>query len=87
MFMVENGEKYIAEITGISSDGNGVGTVDGFTVFVPYTVAGDTVEIEVTKVKSHYALSRLVRIITPSKDRITPECDLYPTAEAAGFCI
>ncbi len=85
MFMVENGEKYIAEITGISSDGNGVGTVDGFTVFVPYTVAGDTVEIEVTKVKSHYALSRLVRIITPSKDRITPECGLYPRCGGCGL--
>ena len=43
--MVEKNKRYEIEITGVSSDGNGVGTVDGFTVFVPMTVTGDICDV------------------------------------------
>ena len=63
--MVEKNKHYNMEITDVSSDGNGVGQIDGFTVFVPMTVTGDTVEIVGVKVLSHYANGRVLNIITP----------------------
>ncbi len=75
--MVEKNKHYNIEITDISSDGNGVGTIDGFAVFVPMTVAGDTVEIVVVKVLSHYAIGRLMNIIKPSTMRKEPECPVF----------
>ena len=75
--MVEKNKHYNISITDVSSDGNGVGNIDGFAVFVPMTVTGDTVEIVVVKVLSHYAIGRLLNIITPSPMRKTPECPVF----------
>ena len=63
--MVEKNKHYNIEITGVSSDGNGVCKVDGFTVFVPMTVTGDMVEIVIVKVLSKYAIGRMLYITTP----------------------
>ena len=75
--MVKKDEHYTTEITGISSDGNGVGTIDGFTVFVPHTAAGDTAEIAIDKVSSRFAQGRLTRLIAPSPDRKEPVCPIF----------
>ena len=75
--MVEKNKRYKIEITDISSDGNGVGTVDGFAVFVPMTAIGDVAEVLVVKVLSRYAIGRLMEIITPSKDRTEPQCPVF----------
>ncbi len=46
-------------------------------IFVPFTVDGDEVEVEITEVKKRYARGRLVRIIVPSCHRVTPLCRYY----------
>lgn len=81
--MIEKNKRYNIEIKDISSDGNGVGTVDGFAVFVPMTAAGDVVEAEITRVKTRYAEGRAVRLLTPSPDRTEPRCPVY---EQCGGC-
>ena len=75
--MVEKNKHYIIEITDISSDGNGVGAVDGFAVFVPMTAAGDVCDVLIVKVLSHYAIGRLMEIKKPSPDRMMPECQSF----------
>ncbi len=81
--MIEKKKRYNIEIKDISSDGNGVGSVDGFAVFVPVTAAGDVVEAEITKVKARYAEGKAVRLLTSSKDRGEPLCPVY---EQCGGC-
>ncbi len=75
--MLEKNKEYTIRITSVSSDGNGVGHIDGFTVFVPYTAAGDTVKITLEKVKSRFGIGRLLEIVTPSVDRIEPVCGAF----------
>ena len=75
--MVEKNKHYNIEITDVSSDGNGVGQIDGFTGFVPMPVTGDVVEIVVVKVLSRYAIGRMLNIITPSPMRNTPDCPVF----------
>lgn len=75
--MVEKNKHYKIEITGVSSDGNGIGTIDGFTVFVPMSVTGDVVEIVIVKVLSRYAIGRALELITPSPLRVEPKCPVY----------
>ena len=81
--MAEKGKIYTVRITDISSDGNGVGSIDGQVIFVPFTAIGDLVETEAIKVKSSYAVGRLIKIIEPSLDRIEPKCGIY---EECGGC-
>lgn len=75
--MVEKNKRYKIEITDISSDGNGVGTIDGFVVFVPVTAIGDIAEIVIVKVLSGYAIGRLITLISPSPDRCEPVCPIF----------
>lgn len=75
--MVEKNKHYNVEITDVSSDGNGVGNVDGFTVFVPMSVTGDVLGIVVVKVLSHYAIGRIIEIKKASPMRTEPNCTVY----------
>ena len=63
-----------AEFTDTSILGAGVARVDDMAVFCPGAVAGDIAEIEITAVKKRYADAKLSRLITPSADRISPDC-------------
>lgn len=80
--MTDN-EEYIIDIKSIASDGCGVGHIDGLTVFVPFTVPGDTVKVRIDYIKPRFARAKLVKVISPSKDRIKPDCDIY---EVCGGC-
>ena len=66
----EVGQKLEIEIEKIVFGGEGLGRIDGFAVFVPMSVPGDKVEIEIISVKKSYARGLITRIIEPSKDRI-----------------
>ncbi|MBR6401474.1 MAG: 23S rRNA (uracil(1939)-C(5))-methyltransferase RlmD [Firmicutes bacterium] len=68
--------KYIADITGLGTNGEGIGKTDGFTVFVNGALPGEKVEVLLMKVKKNYAYGKLVRLIKPSKSRVKPACSL-----------
>lgn len=57
--------------------GSGMGFADGMPVFVPGTVAGDEVECEAVKKQKNYVEARLVKIITPSPNRVLPKCEYF----------
>lgn len=65
------------DITALSYGGRGIGRVDGKVAFVPYTVPGDSVEIEVTGDKRGFLEGRVQRVITPSPDRAEPFCSHF----------
>ena len=58
-------------ITDMDEEGQGIGKAEGFTLFVKDAIVGDTVEVKVMKAKKSYGFARLLRVITPSTDRIT----------------
>lgn len=66
----EVGQKLEIEIEKIVFGGEGLGRIDGFTVFVPMSMPGDKLEIDIISVKKSYARGLITRIIEPSKDRI-----------------
>lgn len=77
------GEKLTLTIHDIAFGGEGVGRVDDFVVFVPFVIVGEEVEIEVTEVKKNFARAKLLRVMKPSPERITPECRYFG---ACGGC-
>ena len=50
--------------------GEGLGYFNDFAVFVPMSVPGDTVEIEIISSKKTYARGLIRKIINPSSERI-----------------
>ena len=71
------------KIIDMDEKGQGIGKVEGFTLFVKDTVIGDVAEVKVMKTKKTYGFAKLMKIITPSPDRIEPAC---PYARACGGC-
>lgn len=64
-------------------DGEGIGKVDGFTVFVKDAVIGDTVSAKIMKAKKNYGFGRLMEVLEPSPYRVEPVC---PIARQCGGC-
>jgi len=54
------GETRDVKIIDVGEEGDGVAIIDGFTVFVPDTTTGDTVEVEITDVKPNFAFAERV---------------------------
>jgi len=77
------GDRLTLTITDIAFGGEGVAREDGFVVFVPFTAPGDIVEAEVTEAKKRFARARLLRVATPSPERVEPPC---PYFGACGGC-
>ncbi len=80
---IETNKEYKIEISSVSSDGNGVGHINGLTVFIPKTVTGDIIKAVITKVKKHYAYGKMLEIIEPSPWRTAEKC---PYCENCGGC-
>lgn len=70
-------------IEDMGTDGEGIGKVNGFTLFIKDALIGDVVEAKLMKVKKNYGYARLMNIITPSPDRVEPKC---PVCRQCGGC-
>jgi 23S rRNA (uracil1939-C5)-methyltransferase len=75
--LVKKNEVYTIDITGMTHEGQGVGRIDNFTVFVDGPIEGEKVEIKIIKVKTSYAIGKLLKVLEPSADRTEPFCPSY----------
>lgn len=57
--------------------GKTIGKIDGKNVFIPYTIPGETLEINIIESKKDYDNAEIVNIIEPSKYRVEPACKYY----------
>ncbi len=73
----EKNQILTVEITDMTSDGEGIGKVDGFPFFIKDAIIGDQVRMRITRVKKNYAYGRLEKVLTPSPFRVEPECAFH----------
>ncbi|HWQ05948.1 MAG TPA: TRAM domain-containing protein, partial [Feifaniaceae bacterium] len=74
---VKKNDDLTLNITALSNEGQGVARVEGYAVFVLGALAGETVRAHIIKVTPSYAIAKLLEILTPSKDRVSPRCDVF----------
>lgn len=65
------------EITSLSHAGEGVARDAGRVVFVPFALPGETVRAEIVEEKKGLARARLLEVLAPAPDRVTPRCPHY----------
>lgn len=82
MEILKNSE-YELLIEDITGEGEGVGKINGYALFVKDTMPGDRIIAKVIKVKKNYGYGRLVTILQPSQNRCDAPC---PNARACGGC-
>lgn len=70
-------EDYIIDIIGSGYEGEGVGKINDFTVFVHGALKGEKIKAKVVKVNKNFAFGKLLEIIEESKDRVEPPCKIF----------
>jgi 23S rRNA (uracil1939-C5)-methyltransferase len=65
------------KIEDIAFGGKGVGRENGKAVFVPYTIEGETVSVEIVHEKKQFAEAELVEVKDSSPHRVTPPCPYF----------
>lgn len=69
------------EIKKIGINGEGIGYIDRKITFVPGALPQEEVTVEITKQTRSYYEGKLIKVITPSKDRVVPLCSAYENCQ------
>ncbi|SHK59698.1 23S rRNA (uracil(1939)-C(5))-methyltransferase RlmD [Paramaledivibacter caminithermalis] len=80
---VKEGKKYELIIHDIGDGGEGIGEIEGFTIFIEGGIPKDKLLVEITKVKKNYALGKIIEVKELSPYRIKPICAI---ADKCGGC-
>ncbi|SFU74904.1 23S rRNA (uracil(1939)-C(5))-methyltransferase RlmD [Butyrivibrio sp. INlla21] len=81
--MKNKGDIFEVEITDIGNDGEGIGKIDGYTLFIKDAVIGDVVKAKIMKAKKNYAYAHLEEVVKRSEYRVEAKC---PIARQCGGC-
>ena len=83
-YPVHKGQVIDVDITGYTSEGQGVARVEGLAVFVAGAIKGERVKIKIAHLGHTAAYGDILEILTASPERIRPEC---PYAADCGGCV
>ena len=81
--MLKKNDRIQLRIDSVTSEGHGIGRLDGMAVFVPMTAPGDLVDVQLVKVQQRYCYGIVRQVIDPSPQRIQPDC---PVFQRCGGC-
>lgn len=71
---MKKNDMVVVTIEDIGINGEGIGKVDGYTLFIKDTVIGDKIEAKITKAKKNYGYARLMKVLEPSHNRVEAKC-------------
>ena len=80
---VEKNSIYEMTIDGLGSNGEGIGRIDGFAIFVDGALPEEVVKVLIINVKKSYGYGKLMEIVKKSPYRVEPLC---PVAKTCGGC-
>lgn len=80
---INKNDEFELEIDDLGAEGEGIGHLDGYTLFVKDALPGDVIRVKVIKAKKNYGYGRLMEILKSSKNRVEPVC---PVAKQCGGC-
>ncbi len=83
MIPVEKNKTYEIKIAALGSNGEGIGRIEGYTVFVEGALPSETCLVLIVKTRKHFGYGKMLEILTPSPDRREPCC---PVAKQCGGC-
>ena len=77
---VKKGQIIEIDVQDMAFGGKGLARIDGMAVFVDQAVAGDRVAARIIRKRKQYAEARVLKLMTPSPDRIAAPCPY------SGYC-
>ncbi|WP_051587971.1 23S rRNA (uracil(1939)-C(5))-methyltransferase RlmD [Paenibacillus darwinianus] len=74
---VGKNEEVVTDIVGLTHEGEGVGRVNGFTLFIQGALPGERVRAKVLKLKKTYGYAKLLELLVKSENRVDAPCPIY----------
>lgn len=74
---VKKNENLTLTIEDLTHEGNGVGKVNGYPLFIPYALPGEEAAVKVVKVKKNFGYGKLLKVKQPSEARVEPPCNVF----------
>jgi 23S rRNA (uracil1939-C5)-methyltransferase len=82
---LKRGDTVELTINTVAFGGAGVGRHGDMVVFVPFTVDGDTVSVEIVDTKKRFVTAELKSIHNPSPHRTIPRCEAFTRCGACTY--
>ncbi len=79
------GDLLVVKIEKIVPRGFGLAFAENLTVFVPLSVPGDQLRVQLTQIKKHTAFAEITGIIEPGPTRIEAPCPYFGTCGGCDF--
>ena len=70
-------DEIVITIEDLGKDGEGIGHVDGYALFVKGALPGEKVLVHLMKLNKNYGFARLVEILKPCVAAV--RCSIFPT--------
>lgn len=81
---LKKNQEIILEIDDLGNNGEGIGHVDGYALFVKDALPGETIRAKIMKCKKKYGFARMMEVLECSgSSRVEPKC---PVARQCGGC-
>ncbi|WP_028784694.1 23S rRNA (uracil(1939)-C(5))-methyltransferase RlmD [Thalassobacillus devorans] len=61
----------------LTHEGDGVGKIDGYPLFVPYGLPGEKATVKVVKVKKNFGFGKLLDLHEKNPERVDPPCNVF----------
>lgn len=74
---VKKNETVTLTFEDLTHEGSGVGKINGYPLFVPYGLPGETSQVKVIKVKKNFGFGKLLEVEKESPERVEPPCNVY----------
>lgn len=82
---MKKNDRLIVKIEDYTEEGFGVAKPEGYVLFIPGTIAGEEAEVLVVKAGKTFGYGKLLKLLTPSPQRITPDCAVAARCGGCAF--
>ena len=80
---VKRNEDITLQIDALGAEGQGIGRIDGYAIFVPGALPGERVRAHIIKPGSGFGVGKLISIEEAARERTDPPCPIFA---ACGGC-
>lgn len=70
----QTSDMFELQLTAMAHGGSAIGRHNGRAIFVPFGIPGETVRVRIVDDRGRFANARIIDIVTPAPQRVTPRC-------------
>ena len=74
---LQKNQQFVVKIIDYGANGEGIAKINGLTVFVPFALVGETVEILIVQVKKDFAFAKVLNVVEKSNKRVDAPCPYF----------